>query len=492
MTIRNPLRARNRRPVSRHRRRLTRVTGFAAAIALVVLLATAWRIRTANIDQAATDLHLWPAPGAADRLLVFAPHCDDETLGLAAYIQQALHAGAQVRVVFMTNGDGFTWSAEREFKRVRVGQAGYVQFGMARQQEALTALAISGVPSQDVTFLGYPDGGLAELWLHNWTPATPYVSRFTGFSRSPYPNSLTRGAIYCGQNVRADVQRLVREFRPTQVFCPHSADNHPDHWATFNFVTDVLWTERRAGGTAAKAVPVQGLYLIHRGDWPVPQGYHPDDGLPPPAGLAHLDTDWRQVPVNLEQRDTKRRAIAAYVSQMRVMKRFLTSFVRRNELIGTRPSGPLTIVPEGAIRVDGDSRDWDGIPISVQDPPEDSIQSDFGASGDILTVQAAEDSRRLFVRIVTRKPISKNVAYDVYWHALPDVDGGTHGVSLRQGVAPVSTVRAVAKGPVWEISMPRPAGGAVFVGVHCRYHRFLLDKSGWRVLEPSGTFGPAE
>ena len=42
---------------------------------------------------------------AADRLLVFAPHPDDETLATGELIQLARESGASVRVVFGTDGD---------------------------------------------------------------------------------------------------------------------------------------------------------------------------------------------------------------------------------------------------------------------------------------------------------------------------------------------------------------------------------------------------
>ncbi len=40
---------------------------------------------------------------STDRLLVFAPHPDDETLATGELIQTALAAGASVRVIFATD-----------------------------------------------------------------------------------------------------------------------------------------------------------------------------------------------------------------------------------------------------------------------------------------------------------------------------------------------------------------------------------------------------
>ena len=473
----NP-RARRRRMVAA--RVLFAVLLFAAATLGVV----AWRIHRANVGVRASDLHVWPSPRRGDRILIFAPHCDDETLGLSGLTQQAIAVGAEVRVVFVTNGDGFPYSAEREYGRFRLKPSDYVDFGLARQAEALEAVAVSGIPASHVTFLGYPDGGVSELWLHNWTPARPYKSRFTSRTRSPYPNSRTKNVLYCGQSVMADVEGLIRDFRPTQVYCPHPNDNHGDHWATYVFVTAALWQLRPDASLYGPPgpPPVEGLYLVHRGDWPVPQGLHPKSGLPPPAALLHTDTDWRQIPLTLKQTVVKSRAVARYQSQTRVMKRFLMSFVRGNELAGTQGPGPLTVVKDGVLRV---VDDWKDLPVSVVDAVDDSVQTEIGGSGDLVSVAVAEDSRRLYLRIVLRKPISPRVAYDVYWHPLPNGAGGTRGVSLRLGGPLPKGMSAVVRGNAWQIAVPRPPGRAVMVGVKCRYHRFTLDKTGWRVLEPT-------
>ena len=39
------------------------------------------------------------------RVLILAPHPDDEAIACAGVIQQALKAGAKVKIVYLTNGD---------------------------------------------------------------------------------------------------------------------------------------------------------------------------------------------------------------------------------------------------------------------------------------------------------------------------------------------------------------------------------------------------
>ena len=44
--------------------------------------------------------------------MVFSPHPDDESLGAAGLIQRVIETGGSVKVVFMTNGDGFPEAVE--------------------------------------------------------------------------------------------------------------------------------------------------------------------------------------------------------------------------------------------------------------------------------------------------------------------------------------------------------------------------------------------
>src|SRR5947209_5243916 len=76
-------------------------------------LSTAYRIYASN--QAEKRLAVLPAPIQNQRLLVFAPHPDDETLGAAGLMREARLRHDPVRVVILTNGDGFRVSAAREF-----------------------------------------------------------------------------------------------------------------------------------------------------------------------------------------------------------------------------------------------------------------------------------------------------------------------------------------------------------------------------------------
>src|SRR6476469_7366505 len=89
-------------------------------------------------------------------ILVFAPHPDDESLGCAWIILQAVSAGKRVHVVLFTNGDGFPIAASAVLKKAPESLVAldYMELGRVRQQEVLTAIATLGLSPADVTFLG--------------------------------------------------------------------------------------------------------------------------------------------------------------------------------------------------------------------------------------------------------------------------------------------------------------------------------------------------
>src|SRR5512136_1478514 len=81
-------------------------------LAVLLLVASGFLSRTVTPPQAVVAVSaLTPLSlDGVQRLLVLAPHCDDETLGSGGLIQSALAAGIQVRVVIATNGDGYVFA----------------------------------------------------------------------------------------------------------------------------------------------------------------------------------------------------------------------------------------------------------------------------------------------------------------------------------------------------------------------------------------------
>ena len=87
-------------------------------------------------------------PSALGRLLVLAPHPDDESLGCSGLIAATARRGVDVRVVFASDG---------EASHRRSASYPPERLGRLRRDEALAALAILGVAASSARFLGLPD-----------------------------------------------------------------------------------------------------------------------------------------------------------------------------------------------------------------------------------------------------------------------------------------------------------------------------------------------
>jgi len=265
-----------------------------------------------------------PQTTSSDRLLVFAPHCDDETLGSGSYIAKAIESGAQVKVAIVTNGDGHRFSTIEEFKKIYPNSQDYIKSGYIRQDESRRALGVLGLKT-NIVFLGYPDGGIDNLFNRNWQSS--YKSPYTKTETSPYDNSFRSGVTYQGVNLYDDISKIVVDFSPTIVILPSPEDMHPDHKATSWFVDKVI-TDNPSIKTH------KYYYLVHYRRFPNPTGLHKDRFLTPPASLISLQTIWEKFDMDGEALDLKTRALKEYKSQMAVptLRTLMDAFLRQNEL----------------------------------------------------------------------------------------------------------------------------------------------------------------
>ena len=264
------------------------------------------------------------------RVIVFAPHPDDETIAAGGLIQQLTHAHADVHVVFLTNGDGYPDAVRKELRIPAPSGADYVAFGRRRQREALEATHRLGVRRNAVHFLGFPDGGLDQLWQDHWSRNRPYISPFTDEDSPPYSDAFDPDLDYDGQDLTAAISRLLRDVRPTVIVMPHPDDVHHDHSATAFFVTEA--TDRlRTHNVIPHDVEILA-YLVHDPVWPPTKAE--TAMLPPPAEHRFADTRWFELPLTTEQQAVKAAALRAYTSQLDIMPDLLMRFLRPNELFG--------------------------------------------------------------------------------------------------------------------------------------------------------------
>jgi LmbE family N-acetylglucosaminyl deacetylase len=259
------------------------------------------------------------------RVLVFAPHPDDEALGAAGLIQRVVRGNGAVRVVFITSGDGFPPGVTREVHSQHPSAEDFRAYARRREDEAVRSLGTLGVPRDDIVFLGFPDQGLCPIRrLHRADRPPYYRSPFTAADRPPPADALVRNAEYDVADLERELRRVIVHFRPTLVLVPHWADTHPDHCTTYFLVRDALQdVEADLPGLRPDVVG----YLIHFDGWP--------DGttsaLAPPRGFP-VPANWVAFPLSPREAAIKRDAIGQYRTQMEVMAGYLLGFVRRNEL----------------------------------------------------------------------------------------------------------------------------------------------------------------
>jgi LmbE family N-acetylglucosaminyl deacetylase len=251
-----------------------------------------------------------PAPldvAPATRLVVVAPHPDDETLAAGGIIQRVLAGGGNVRVIVITGGDAYLEAAAALTGHAAPSVADYRALGRVRAGETRAAMRILGV--KDLVLLDGPDGGLEELWKSR-SRGTPYVSPQSG-----------RGPFF-GATLLPGLREVIAAARPTLVIAPDPRDHHADHAAAGHFVLAAL--------ESFPGQPRLLTYLVHDTVWPPP--HPPDDVLPRPTAREYDGTSWVSFALTPEEMATKRAALAAHRSQWPIIGGLLERFVRKNEI----------------------------------------------------------------------------------------------------------------------------------------------------------------
>lgn len=148
--------------------------------------------------------------------LVVAPHYDDETLGCGGTIARKRAAGAEVAVVFLTDGSAS-----------HAGRMPAEALRETRRREALEAASVLGLGEDDRSCAELPDG------------------------------SLERARTATAEHLRA----LIEEREPRELYVPHEGDGHADHRAATSAALEAL-----AGW--AREVEVYEYPIWHWQQWP--------------------------------------------------------------------------------------------------------------------------------------------------------------------------------------------------------------------------------
>ncbi len=272
-----------------------------------------------------------------DRVLILAPHPDDETIGCAGVIQQAKKSGADVKIVYLTNGDNNEFAFIIYEKRLTFKPAEFIHMGEVRRQEAIMAMRLFGLSENDLIFLGYPDFGTFTIFNQYWQAQKPFRSMFSRATKVPYKEDLSFGAPYTGESILSYLEKVIVDYKPTKIFVSHPADVNVDHKALYLFLQVALQDLKKQIPTP-KVFP----YLVHYLGWPKPRHYHPELELKPPDNLADSKIQWLKADLTPEELELKHQAVLCYKSQTESSAFYLLSFGRKNELFGDYPEIELS------------------------------------------------------------------------------------------------------------------------------------------------------
>jgi LmbE family N-acetylglucosaminyl deacetylase len=264
-----------------------------------------------------------------DRVLVMAPHPDDEVLGCGGIIQRAVKMGLPVHVLFLTYGDANQWSFMVYHKWPVIIPEEVIAMGYTRHNEACAAAKVLGLSPDDVTFLGYPDFGTLTILCSHWKDNPPYKSLLTRATAVPYKNALRPGALYKGEEVLHDLKTVLHQFNPTKIFLSHAADHNRDHRALYVFTRAALWELKKQ----VNLYP----YLTHYHNWPTPKGFYPAQPLTPPAPFEK-EISFTKYPLHPLEVDCNLKALEKHETQYISNTEMLSSFIRTNELFGDFPN----------------------------------------------------------------------------------------------------------------------------------------------------------
>lgn len=144
------------------------------------------------------------------KVMVIVPHEDDDLLISGQVLPPMYKNGADVRVVFATNGD----------KRVSA---------YTRQSEACNALEKLGIPREKVIFLGYPDGTQLYVGKKAYSFSSGWDHTYAGKGFKDYHfDRFGTHAQYTAENMVDDIESVILEYRPDYILAI-DFDTHTDH-----------------------------------------------------------------------------------------------------------------------------------------------------------------------------------------------------------------------------------------------------------------------
>ncbi|MCX6644842.1 MAG: PIG-L family deacetylase [bacterium] len=463
-----------------------RVVQVIVIAAIAIVLTAFWFMVRKPYVPPPVPLNL-PVTGFSqdDRILILAPHPDDEVLGCGGVIQTALSMNIPVHVVFLTYGDANEWSFMVYRDLPVLTAAGAKAMGMVRHDEAVAADTSLGLNQNDLTFLGFPDAGTLQIFTSHWLLESPYRSILTKAEVVPYQDAYRPGTPYKGEEILADLENIIRDFHPTKIFVSHPADTHPDHQAFYLFTRVALWE------LGLDPEPEIITYLVHSSRWPVPHGYYPAYPLSPPD-VEFGPATWSMLSLDQAAISNKFSAIQLHRTQYEGNRHYLVSFIRTNELFMNFPD--LSLAPAAPAANVHDLPTDSGGNVPDQFAPVESSRS---VGIEQRSMQLVADGILFHFRF--SHPIGSNVWVSVYalgykngtpFSNMPKIHvrfGASSQSVFNQGTElPIDSIEVSRDGRDITLKIPLQLLGnpdMVCTGAESYFGDIPLDRKSWRVLD---------
>ena len=190
----------------------------AFSLVLASLLAVfAARGKYAQVDDGKAALY------GGRKVLIIAPHEDDELNMASGVIEEYIKYGSQVHLLFATNGD-------------------YKNKGEKRLKEALKVAVSMGIARENVTFLGYGDSWKeGKKHIYNCPEdqqEESHCGRDSTYGLPDHP-AFRENHSYTRRHYRQDLRDAILEYEPDVIFCT-GYEQHWDHRALSLFFDEAM------------------------------------------------------------------------------------------------------------------------------------------------------------------------------------------------------------------------------------------------------------
>ena len=170
----------------------------------------------------------WP-PTSMNKIMIFSPHEDDETIGCSGVIRNAINNSSNIKLVLVTTGD---YSDPKE-----------------RIQLSINVMALFGLAKENIIYLGYGD---YQVLGHAYMSKNQPDKIFPGIKGSQTYGFPEIGVIdyhyqkygvhadYNYKNIFNDIYTIIKENLPDDIYFPSQMEMHPDHSSTAFFVINAI------------------------------------------------------------------------------------------------------------------------------------------------------------------------------------------------------------------------------------------------------------